>query len=337
MAIKVGINGFGRIGRNVLRSALENGVTEFEVVAINDLAKPEALAHLFKYDSCFGKFEGTVAVEGDYIVLNGKKIKVLSERDPEKLPWAELGVDIVIESTGIFRDREGAEKHIKAGAKKVIISAPAKNEDVTIVMGVNEKDYDPANHNIISNASCTTNCLAPVAKVILEKFGIKKGLMTTVHSYTNDQRILDAPHKDLRRARAAAESIIPTTTGAAKAVALVLPELKGKLSGMAMRVPTPTVSVVDVVFEVEKETTAEEVNKALKEAAEGELKGVLGYSDEPLVSIDYRKDSHSSIVDALSTMVIGGNMVKVVSWYDNEWGYSTRVVDLVKYIIEKGL
>lgn len=337
MAIKVGINGFGRIGRNVLRSALENGVTEFEVVAINDLAKPEDLAHLFKYDSCFGKFEGTVAVEGDYIVLNGKKIKVLSERNPENLPWGELGVDIVIESTGIFRDREGAEKHIKAGAKKVIISAPAKNEDVTIVMGVNEKDYDPANHNIISNASCTTNCLAPVAKVILEKFGIKKGLMTTVHSYTNDQRILDAPHKDLRRARAAAESIIPTTTGAAKAVALVLPELKGKLSGMAMRVPTPTVSVVDVVFEVEKETTAEEVNKALKEAAEGELKGVLGYSDEPLVSIDYRKDSHSSIVDALSTMVIGGNMVKVVSWYDNEWGYSTRVVDLVKYIIERGL
>ncbi|WP_069649142.1 type I glyceraldehyde-3-phosphate dehydrogenase [Caloranaerobacter ferrireducens] len=337
MAIKVGINGFGRIGRNVLRSALENGVTEFEVVAINDLAKPEDLAHLFKYDSCFGKFEGTVAVEGDYIVLNGKKIKVLSERNPENLPWGELGVDIVIESTGIFRDREGAEKHIKAGAKKVIISAPAKGEDVTIVMGVNEKDYDPANHNIISNASCTTNCLAPVAKVILEKFGIKKGLMTTVHSYTNDQRILDAPHKDLRRARAAAESIIPTTTGAAKAVALVLPELKGKLSGMAMRVPTPTVSVVDVVFEVEKEATVEDVNKALKEAAEGELKGILGYSDEPLVSIDYRKDSHSSIVDALSTMVIGGNMVKVVSWYDNEWGYSTRVVDLVKYIIERGL
>ncbi|KPU26469.1 glyceraldehyde-3-phosphate dehydrogenase [Caloranaerobacter sp. TR13] len=337
MAIKVGINGFGRIGRNVLRSALENGVTEFEVVAINDLAKPEDLAHLFKYDSCFGKFEGTVAVEGDYIVLNGKKIKVLSERNPENLPWGELGVDIVIESTGIFRDREGAEKHIKAGAKKVVISAPAKGEDVTIVMGVNEKDYDPANHNIISNASCTTNCLAPVAKVILEKFGIKKGLMTTVHSYTNDQRILDAPHKDLRRARAAAESIIPTTTGAAKAVALVLPELKGKLSGMAMRVPTPTVSVVDVVFEIEKEATVEDVNKALKEAAEGELKGILGYSEEPLVSIDYRKDSHSSIVDALSTMVIGGNMLKVVSWYDNEWGYSTRVVDLVKYIIEKGL
>lgn len=337
MTIKVGINGFGRIGRNVLRSAVENGVTEFEVVAINDLAKPEDLAHLFKYDSCFGKFDGTVEVDGDYIVINGKRIKVTSERNPENLPWGELGVDVVVESTGIFRDREGAEKHIKAGAKKVIISAPAKGEDITIVMGVNEKDYDPANHNIISNASCTTNCLAPVAKVILEKFGIKKGLMTTVHSYTNDQRILDAPHKDLRRARAAAESIIPTTTGAAKAVALVLPELKGKLSGMAMRVPTPTVSVVDVVFEVEKEATVEDVNKALKEAAEGELKGILGYSDEPLVSIDYRKDSHSSIVDALSTMVIGGNMVKVVSWYDNEWGYSTRVVDLVKYIIERGL
>jgi glyceraldehyde 3-phosphate dehydrogenase len=336
MAIKVGINGFGRIGRNVLRSAIESGVTEFEVVAINDLAKPEDLAHLFKYDSCFGKFEGTVEVEGDYIVVNGKKIKVTSERDPEALPWAELGVDVVVESTGIFRDKEKAEKHIKAGAKKVIISAPAKGEDITIVMGVNEKDYDPANHHVISNASCTTNCLAPVAKVILEKFGIKRGLMTTVHSYTNDQRILDAPHKDLRRARAAAESIVPTTTGAAKAVALVLPELKGKLNGMAMRVPTPTVSVVDVVFEIEKEATAEEINRALREAAEGELKGILGYSEEPLVSVDYRKDPHSSIVDALSTMAIG-NMVKVVSWYDNEWGYSTRVVDLIKYIAEKGL
>ncbi|EOD00768.1 type I glyceraldehyde-3-phosphate dehydrogenase [Caldisalinibacter kiritimatiensis] len=337
MAIKVGINGFGRIGRNVLRSAVESGVTEFEVVAINDLANPEDLAHLFKYDSCFGKFEGTVEVEGEYIVINGKKIKVTSERDPENLPWGELGVDVVVESTGIFRDKEKAEKHIKAGAKKVVISAPAKNEDVTVVMGVNEEEYNPANHHVISNASCTTNCLAPVAKVILEKFGIKKGLMTTVHSYTNDQRILDAPHKkDLRRARAAAESIIPTTTGAAKAVALVLPELKGKLNGMAMRVPTPTVSVVDVTFEVEKEVTTEEVNQALKEAAEGELKGILGYSEEPLVSVDYRKDPHSSIVDGLSTMAIG-NMVKVVSWYDNEWGYSTRVVDLIKYIAKKGL
>lgn len=336
MTIKVAINGFGRIGRNVLRVAMENDVKDFEVVAINNPGDAESFAHLFKYDSCFGKFEGTVETDGDYIVINGKRIKVLGERDPEKLPWGEMGVDIVVESTGVFRDKEGASKHIKAGAKKVIISAPAKGEDATIVMGVNEEQYDPANHHIISNASCTTNCLAPVAKVILEKFGIKKGLMTTVHSYTNDQKILDANHKDLRRARAAAESIIPTTTGAAKAVALVLPELKGKLNGMAMRVPTPTVSVVDVIFEVEKEVTAEEVNNALREAAEGQLKDILGYSEEPLVSIDYRKDPHSSIVDALSTMTVG-NMVKVVSWYDNEWGYSARVVDLIKHIVKKGL
>ncbi|RKD29111.1 type I glyceraldehyde-3-phosphate dehydrogenase [Thermohalobacter berrensis] len=337
MSVKVAINGFGRIGRNVLRVMMEDKVEELDVVAINNPGKVEELAHLFKYDSCFGKFEGTVDTEGEYIVVNGKKIRVYSEMDPENLPWGDLGVDIVIESTGVFRDREGASKHIKAGAKKVIISAPAKGEDVTVVMGVNEEDYDPANHHIVSNASCTTNCLAPVAKVVLEKLGVKKGLMTTVHSYTNDQRILDGTHqKDLRRARAAAESIIPTTTGAAKAVALVLPELKGKLNGMAMRVPTPTVSVVDVTFEVEKETTAEEVNKILKEAAEGELKGILGYSEEPLVSIDYRKDPRSSIVDGLSTMVID-KMVKIVSWYDNEWGYSARVVDLAKYIASKGL
>ncbi|NBI05352.1 type I glyceraldehyde-3-phosphate dehydrogenase [Senegalia massiliensis] len=337
MTMKVAINGFGRIGRNVLRAALEDNVEELEFVAVNNSGKVEDLAHLFKYDSLFGKFEGEVKAEDDYIVIDGKKIKKLNERDPEKLPWKELGVDLVIESTGVFRDREGAEKHIKAGAKKVLISAPAKDEDITIVMGVNEKDYDKDNHNIISNASCTTNCLAPFSKVILDKFGIKSGLMTTVHAYTNDQRILDGTHKDLRRARAAAESIIPTTTGAAKAVGLVIPELKGIVNGMAMRVPTPTVSVVDIVFELENSATAEEVNKALKEAAEGELKGILAYSDEPLVSMDYRKDPNSSIIDGLSTMTVGDNLVKVVSWYDNEWGYSSRVVDLAKLIAEKGL
>ncbi|MBS4536612.1 type I glyceraldehyde-3-phosphate dehydrogenase [Clostridium sp. D2Q-14] len=337
MTMKVAINGFGRIGRNVLRVVMEENVKDFEVVAVNNPGKVEDLAHLFKYDSCFGKFDGDVSVESDTITINGNKIKIFGERDPEKLPWKELGVDLVIESTGVFRDREGASKHIKAGAKKVVISAPAKDEDVTIVMGVNEQDYDKDSHNIISNASCTTNCLAPFAKVVLDKFGIKKGLMTTVHSYTNDQKILDGGHKDLRRARAAAESIIPTTTGAAKAVGLVIPELKGIVNGMAMRVPTPTVSVVDIVFELEKSATAEEVNKALKEAAEGELKGILGYSEEPLVSVDYRGDSNSSIIDALSTMTVGDNMVKIVSWYDNEWGYSSRVVDLAKYIAQKGL
>lgn len=332
MTMKVAISGFGRIGRNSLRIIMENNVNDFEVVAINNQGKISDLAHLFKYDSCFGKFNGTIETTDDSMIINGKKIKVVGERDPEKLPWKELGVDLVIEATGAFRTREGAMKHINAGAKKVLITAPAKNEDVTIVMGVNEKDYDHEKHNIISNASCTTNCLAPFAKVVVDKFGVKKGLMTTVHSYTNDQRILDGRHKkDLRRARAAAESIIPTTTGAAKAVALVIPELKGKLNGLAMRVPTPTVSVVDVVFELEKSTTVEELNNAFKEAAEGELKGILGYSDEPLVSIDYRKDPRSSIVDGLSTMVID-NMAKIVAWYDNEWGYSARVVDLTKYI-----
>jgi len=336
MSIKVAINGFGRIGRNVLRIAMEDNVKEIEVVAINNSGDTASIAHLFKYDSCFGKFAGTVEAKEDSIVVNGHEIKIVNDRNPENLPWAELGIDLVIEATGKFRDKEGCLKHIRAGAKKVLITAPAKNEDVTIVMGVNEEDYDPQNHHIISNASCTTNCLAPFAKVILEKFGISKGLMTTVHSYTNDQRILDGNHKDLRRARAAAESIIPTTTGAAKAVALVIPELKGKLNGFAMRVPTPTVSVVDVVFEVEKTATAEEINNALKAASEGELKGILGFSDEPLVSIDYRRDPHSSIIDGLSTMVIG-NMVKIVSWYDNEWGYSARVVDLAKYIANKGV
>lgn len=334
MSIKVAINGFGRIGRNVMRIAFEDNVKELEIVAVNSSQSPASLAHLFKYDTCFGKFEGEVGSTDDAIIVNGKEIKVVNNRDPEGLPWAELGVDLVIESSGKFRDKEGNMKHIRAGAKKVIITAPGKNEDATIVMGVNEKDYDPANHVIVSNASCTTNCLAPFAKVIVEKFGVVKGLMTTVHAYTNDQRILDGSHKDLRRARAAAESIIPTTTGAAKAVALVIPELKGKLNGMAMRVPTPTVSVVDVVFEVERPTTAEEVNQALKEAAEGELKGILGFSDEPLVSIDYRKDPRSSIIDGLSTMVID-NMVKIVSWYDNEWGYSARVVDLAVLMANK--
>ncbi|MGF7056674.1 type I glyceraldehyde-3-phosphate dehydrogenase [Brassicibacter mesophilus] len=336
MSIKVAINGFGRIGRNVLRIAMEDNVKEIEVVAINNSGDPASIAHLFKYDTCFGKFEGSVEAKENSIVVNGHEIKIVNDRDPEKLPWAELGIDLVVEATGKFRDKESCSKHIKAGAKKVLITAPAKNEDITIVMGVNEKDYDPQNHHIISNASCTTNCLAPFAKVVLDKFGIVKGLMTTVHSYTNDQRILDGNHKDLRRARAAAESIIPTTTGAAKAVALVIPELKGKLNGFAMRVPTPTVSVVDVVFEVEKPATAEEINNALREAAEGELKGILGYSDEPLVSVDYKKDPHSSIIDGLSTMAID-NMVKIVSWYDNEWGYSARVVDLARYIANKGM
>ena len=337
MAVKVAINGFGRIGRNAFKVALEKYPNEIEFVAINDLTDPATLAHLLQFDSCFGKFEADVEVKEDALVVNGKEVKIFAERDPANLPWKDLGVDVVMECTGIFRSRETAGKHIEAGAKKVIISAPAKNEDITIVLGVNEDKYDPANHHIISNASCTTNCLAPIAKVLNDKFGLKKGLMTTVHSYTNDQRILDLPHRDLRRARAAAESIIPTTTGAAAAVALVLPELKGKLNGFAMRVPTPTVSVVDLVVELEKSTTAEEINAALKEAAEGPMKGILGYEDRPLVSIDFKKDDRSSIVDALSTMVIDGNMAKVVSWYDNEWGYSSRIVDLVNYIAEKGI
>ncbi len=334
MSMKVGLSGFGRIGRDVLRIYAEKDVNDFEIVALNASGDLNTLAHLFKYDSLYGRFNGTMEVVEDGFILNGKKIKVVDHRNPEEIPWKELGVDLVIDSTGAFRDREGLSKHLTAGAKKVILTAPAKQEDITIVMGVNDKDYDPAKHNIISNASCTTNCLAPVAKVILDNFGIKKGLMTTVHAYTNDQQILDKRHKDLRRARAAAESIIPTTTGAAKAVALVIPELKGKLNGFAMRVPTPTVSVVDVVFEVEKATTQEEVNKVLKEASEGAMKGILGYSEEPLVSIDYRGDKHSSIVDGLTTMVID-NMVKVVSWYDNEWGYSERVVDLASLVANK--
>ncbi|WP_432199311.1 type I glyceraldehyde-3-phosphate dehydrogenase [Anoxybacillus gonensis] len=335
MAVKIGINGFGRIGRNVFRAALKN--PEIEVVAVNDLTDAKTLAHLLKYDSVHGTLDAEVSVNGNNIVVNGKEIIVKAERDPANLGWGDLGVDIVVESTGRFTKREDAAKHLEAGAKKVIISAPATNEDITIVMGVNQDKYDPANHHVISNASCTTNCLAPFAKVLHEKFGIIRGMMTTVHAYTNDQQILDLSHKDLRRARAAAESIIPTSTGAAKAVALVLPELKGKLNGMAMRVPTPNVSVVDLVAELEKEVTVEEVNAALKAAAEGELKGILAYSEEPLVSRDYNGSTASSTIDALSTMVMEGRMVKVLSWYDNETGYSHRVVDLAAYIASKGL
>lgn len=335
MSVKVAINGFGRIGRNTFKIAQENLSKDVEIVAINDLTDTKTLAHLLEYDSCFGKFKGTVEAGDNYLMVNGKEVKIYAERDPKNLPWKELGVDIVIESTGLFTKKEKAMAHIDAGAKKVIISAPASNEDITIVLGVNEKNYDPANHHIISNASCTTNCLAPFTKVIDDKFGVIKGLMTTVHSYTNDQRILDLPHSDLRRARAAAESIIPTSTGAAKAVGKVLPNLKGKLNGFALRVPTPTVSVTDIVFEVKTPTTVEEVNAALKEAAEGDMKGILGFSEKPLVSIDYRGDERSSIIDALSTMVMEDTMVKVVSWYDNEWGYSCRVVDLVNYVAER--
>ncbi|MFZ3590141.1 type I glyceraldehyde-3-phosphate dehydrogenase [Bacillus sp. DJP31] len=333
--VKLGINGFGRIGRNVFRAALNN--PNIEVVAVNDLTDANMLAHLLKYDSIHGTLNAEVSVRENALVVNGKEIKVLAERDPAQLGWGQLGVDIVVESTGRFTSREDAAKHLEAGAKKVIISAPASNEDITIVMGVNEDKYDAANHHVLSNASCTTNCLAPFAKVLNDKFGIKRGMMTTVHSYTNDQQILDLPHKDYRRARAAAENIIPTTTGAAKAVSLVLPELKGKLNGMAMRVPTPNVSLVDLVAELEKSVTAEEINAAFKEAAEGNLKGILAYSEEPLVSGDYNGNPHSSTIDALSTMVIEGNLVKIISWYDNESGYSHRVIDLAEYIVNKGL
>lgn len=335
MAVKMGINGFGRIGRNVLRAAIGN--PDVEIVAVNDLGDKATLAHLLKYDSVHGRLDADVKVVKEGISVNGKVLKVLAEREPGKLPWGELGVEVVVESTGLFTDATKAKAHIEAGAKKVIISAPAKNEDITIVMGVNEKAYDPAKHHVVSNASCTTNCLAPFAKVLNDNFGIKRGLMTTVHSYTNDQRILDLPHKDLRRARAAAESIIPTTTGAAKAVALVLPELKGKLNGFAMRVPTSNVSVVDLVVELEKSPTAEEINAALKKAADGELKGILGYTEEPLVSKDFNGCPNSSTIDASLTMTIEQNMAKVVSWYDNETGYSYRVVDLAVYMSGKGL
>jgi len=335
MAVKVAINGFGRIGRNVLRAAAKEGAIEF--VAINDITDPATLAHLLKYDSVYGRFDGTVEATGNALVVNGQKIAITAERDPAKLPWKKLGTDIVLECTGLFTDREKAAAHLEAGARKVIISAPAKNEDITVCMGVNHTLYDPKKHHVISNASCTTNCLAPVAKVLHEGFGIVKGLMTTVHAYTNDQRILDLPHKDLRRARAAALSMIPTTTGAAKAVSLVLPELKGRLDGMAVRVPVATVSLVDLVVELEKEAGAEEINAAFKKAAEGELKGILGFSEDKCVSVDFSRDPHSSTVDALSTKVIGGRLVKVLSWYDNEWGFSSRMKDLVLYMASAGL
>ncbi len=336
MKVKVGINGFGRIGRNAFKIAIDNSEL-FEVVAINDITDPKTLAHLLKYDSCFGKFDGVVEATDNSIIVNGREIKILAVRNPEELPWKDLGVEVVLESTGLFTKKADAEKHLKAGAKKVIISAPATDEDITIVMGVNDDKYDPAIHHVISNASCTTNCLAPFAKIVDEEFGIERGLMTTVHSYTNDQKILDLPHKDLRRARAAAVSMIPTTTGAAKAVSLVLPQLRGKLNGMAIRIPTPAVSAVDIVFELKKETSKEAVNEAFKKASEGQLKDILGYCEEPLVSIDFKQDPRSSIIDALSTMVVEGTMLKVISWYDNEWGYSNRVVDVINLVINKGL
>ncbi|MDX9917252.1 MAG: type I glyceraldehyde-3-phosphate dehydrogenase [Gudongella sp.] len=334
MTLRVGLSGFGRIGRDVVRIWAEEKVEDFEIVAINASGNIPDLAHLFKWDSIYGKFKGTIETYDEGFIINGKKIPVVAYRDPAEIPWKELGVDLAIDSTGAFKEKKDLMKHVESGAKKVMITAPAKDEDITIVLGVNDELYDPEKHVIISNASCTTNCLAPVAKVILENLGVKKGLMTTVHAYTNDQMIHDRRHKDLRRARAAAENIIPTTTGAAKAVSLVLPELKGKLNGFALRVPVPTVSLVDVVFEVDRPTTKEEVNKFLKDASEGELKGILGFSEEPLVSKDFQGDERSSIVDADSTMVID-NMVKVVSWYDNEWGYSRRVVDLASLMAAK--
>lgn len=332
---KVAINGFGRIGRNVFKALVNNHSDNIQVVAINDLTDPATLAHLLKYDSLYGIFNADIQAKEKSIVVNGNEIKIFAERGPKDIDWNSTGAEIVLECTGIFTNAEKAKEHIQGSVKKVLISAPATNEDITIVMGVNEDKYDAVNHNIISNASCTTNCLAPFAKVLHEEFGIVEGLMTTIHSYTGDQRLLDAPHKDLRRARAAVESMVPTTTGAAKAVALVLPELKGKLNGFSMRVPTPTVSVTDLVCTVSKDVTVESVNAALKNAAEGKLKGILGYSEEPLVSIDYRGDERSSIIDALSTMVIGTRMVKVISWYDNESGYSNRLADLTKYVADR--
>jgi glyceraldehyde 3-phosphate dehydrogenase len=335
MAVKVGINGFGRIGRNIFRTAL--GDPDIDFVAVNDLTDTKTLAHLLKYDSVLGNLDHDIKAGENSISVEGEEFKVFSQRDPAAIDWESVGAEIVIESTGIFTKAADAKKHLRGSVKKVIISAPAKDEEITIVLGVNENKYDPASHHIISNASCTTNCLAPVAKVVHEKFGIRSAQMTTIHSYTNDQQLLDLPHKDVRRARAAALSMIPTSTGAAKAVALVLPELKGKFDGISVRVPTPNVSLVDVVMDLEKDATAEEVNRALKDAANGELKGILAYSEEPLVSIDFKRNSHSSIVDAEYTKVIGGNMLKVLSWYDNEWGYSCRVRDLIKYIAGKGL
>src|SRR6266852_3683356 len=336
MTTRIGINGFGRIGRQSMKALLERYPREIEVVAVNDLTDTRTNAHLLKYDSTYGRFPGEVEATTDALIVNGQSIKVLSQRDPAQIPWSDLGVELVIESTGLFTDADKAAAHIKGGAKKVIISAPAKGEDLTIVLGVNDHMYDPAKHNIVSNASCTTNCLAPAAKVINDSFGIEKGLMNTIHSYTNDQRILDQVHKDLRRARTAGVNIIPTTTGAARALALVIPELKGRFDGLSLRVPTVTVSMVDFVANVRKETTKEAVNEAFKQAAAGALNGILDYTEEPLVSMDFRGDPHSSIIDGLLTMVEGGNMVKVLAWYDNEWGYSCRVADLTHFIAEKG-
>lgn len=332
---KIGINGFGRIGRNVFKALVAKYGAQLEVVAINDLTDAATLAHLLKYDSLYGKFNGTVEAKESSIVVNGNEIKIFAEREPKNIDWNSVGAEIILESTGFFTNADKANAHLGGSVKKVLISAPASNEDITIVMGVNEEKYDASKHNVISNASCTTNCLAPFAKVLDKEFGIVKGLMTTIHSYTGDQRLLDAPHSDMRRARAACESMIPTTTGAAKAVALVLPQLKGKLNGFSLRVPTPTVSCTDLVCEVSRDVTVEEVNSALKKASEGEMQGILGYSEEPLVSIDYRGDERSSIIDAMSTMVIEGNMIKVVSWYDNEAGYSNRLADLTKYVADK--
>lgn len=336
MATKVGINGFGRIGRQILKAMLERA-PELEVVAVNDLTDAQTNAHLFKYDSNYGTFPGKVGVDNGDLVIGDRRVKVVAEKDPAKLPWKALGVDVAIESTGRFTDADKAKAHLEAGAKKVIISAPAKGEDITIVLGVNQDVYNPAKDNIISNASCTTNCLAPVAKVLEDTFGIEKALMTTVHSYTNDQVILDTVHKDLRRARAAGMSIIPTSTGAAKAAALVIPSIKGKFHGLALRVPTPTVSLVDLVGVAKRDVTVDEINNAFKKYADGAMKGILGYTDEELVSMDYKGDSRSSIVDGKLTMVIGGNLFKVMSWYDNEWGYSCRVADLTKFIVSKGV
>ncbi|PMQ02324.1 MAG: type I glyceraldehyde-3-phosphate dehydrogenase [Dictyoglomus sp. NZ13-RE01] len=336
MAVKVGINGFGRIGRQVLKALLDFYADKIEVVAVNDITDTKTLAHLFKYDSNYGAFKGDVKYTDKSIVIDGKEIKVFAEKDPANLPWKDLGVQVVIESTGLFTDAEKAKVHITSGgAKKVIISAPAKGEDITIVLGVNEEKYDPEKHHIISNASCTTNSLAPVAKVLLDNFGIEKGLMTTVHSYTNDQRVLDLPHKDLRRARAAALNIIPTSTGAAKAIGKVIPELDGKMHGVALRVPTPTVSVTDLVCVLQKNVTVEEVNSAFKKAAEGRMKGILGVTEEELVSSDFKGTTYSTVVDLPSTIVIGGNLVKVFAWYDNEWGYSCRLADLTNFIAER--
>jgi glyceraldehyde 3-phosphate dehydrogenase (phosphorylating) len=335
MAVKVGINGFGRIGRNIFRAAMGRGDIDF--VAVNDITDTKTLAHLLKYDSVLGNLEADIKASGETITVNDDEFRVFSERDPGKIDWGSVGAEIVVESTGLFTKREDAAKHLHDSVKKVIISAPAKNEDITIVLGVNDKAYDPKEHHVISNASCTTNCLAPVAKVLHDSFTVKKGLMTTVHSYTNDQNLLDLPHKDMRRARAAALSIIPTSTGAAKAIGLVLPELKGKLDGFALRVPTPNVSIVDLVCEVERSTTKEDVNAAMKRAADGPMQGILEYSDEPLVSVDFRKNPRSSILDAEYTNVVDGNLVKVLAWYDNEWGYSSRVVDLIRFLVDQGL